>query len=220
MFACMYNNSWTLSEPSNRKLIYSDKSWIRTGYGKYLASNIKISMLYKHLENLNKNIIFELKEYYNILSSISKESKTWAIWFLRTNKLELKRLELDLMLRFLSSENKEIMNLAWISLFKWKTEDPLVIRPDKKKEFLRARIILSKAYSTLKLNISNASSLACHDLLSDFAYIEKIKYCKVLCMDRKNSRIENKKFKEAIEMKRIALLRKRSREIKNLWKTA
>lgn len=215
MFSRLYNNSWILSEPTNNKLTYKKGSWVWSNWGEYLKKiitsrgtltaifNMERKLLAKEAQELEDNLLHSP----NFKSDLNK-------WLKITCKTlpSLNNLELDVLV---NSDNPEINENAMHYLFKHKKTTNLLVNNVNKRSYLEQFNLWKYLIKWLiDLNIYNASTFACDDLLENDLKLPTditVEYCRVRSLS-KHPALEQKLFEQGKPKKTKRLISKQRKE--------
>ncbi len=173
MISAMFNKTWQLSEACLNKLEYDKGSWIHKRLGSYMYNCniwVLISTLNRKLDLENENYPYSglsdkwtsKEERLRLLADKRKEKLCKLLEYLHETAGKLQRIENKKILR--------IENLSRASLFKWKSNWPqrgiTKLTSKEKESFLFHREQWKQIYLEFRVNLYNASSLACNDLVN------------------------------------------------------
>lgn len=234
IMASLYNNSWQLSEPSDRRLSFTKGSWVSQGFANYLY-NLFPWEAATYLNQKKESLEIELENLASRVNSFKKMKLNIQLYKQDIKSCEtlVKQLEritkgLDFMLeevcKVLTEEEKKLRVQAFDSLFKFRNDsDKEVIKITDhitKTKFLEYR---KKWKDLLKeffqLDISNVSAYATHDMLMGLDTKKKIKYCKVLKQISMNPEVAKELFNQSKSSKQRKALRKRRKENNQEWQS-
>lgn len=165
MISAIYNGSWQLNEPCMSKLEYNKGSWIHTEWGNYMY-NCDLYDLLKLLENKYRHIEENFDEEFD---DRFPDDVSWLLQLVkRMGKLELM---IEYLKEYGGSIYKEgsLEDLARSSLFKWR-EDWLkskltALTSEEQVELIYHKNMWKTIYTELRINLYNASTFACSDLI-------------------------------------------------------
>jgi hypothetical protein len=228
VLACIYNDSEYLQEPSDNRLLYRSNSWVRKRYASYIyemTSNTHLDFLNLVLDAFISNTKEHISENYIFKDTITPQG------------LEKELSDLVNLKYFLNCNGySETGILALKSLFKFPEPQQEVIKKEiellKSKslydEYREIRIEWKNFLRLLRLDIFNASSFACDDLLR---WLEKglgvkswknrtVLYTKVQSLNLTDKEANKLKFEfeDKKDELRKRLLKRRRKELRNTYK--
>nr|CAB40817.1 unnamed protein product [Neurospora intermedia] len=215
ILSSIFNNSTNLQEPSDSRLLYRKGSWVNIRFAAYLYSKLseeKHGLVPKFLEKLREiNFALDKVDVTEIDSKLSR------------------------LLEFsVSAAYDEVGTLALKSLFKFRNSERESIKASFKQlrengkiaVFSEARRLWFEILKLIRLDLFNASSLACDDLLShlqDRRSIKKwgssdvlyLKSQRLMRTNKKQLQLDFEKKKNSLKKK---LIKRRAKELRDTFK--